>query len=348
MNIKVNAKLYLSYTILSASILTASAQSNEVEQNVSLSPFARSILYNSSINTSPLFKMDGFQVWSIQLPNQQPETVLTSPSGLLIKGTIFSPNGKNLSTAFSDISSVDAFNTVQNPTVIDAIPLQPAMKIPEGVKPAAINSPALTPPPALIPQNAQEQKFDARAASGMDDADIPTFSTLAEFRDQADNFSMWVQANKFNEGAPVLYMFADPRCPYCARSFVELKPFLDRGEIELRIIPVPVLSSKSFELALRFVHSETAGQDFVAHGQAILNGEKEPEPLPVTEIDQRVVKAMTKNVKWFRKNAMQSVPFYLYKTAEGDQVLAGQISQENIKNIITTGQTDGKGINNVK
>lgn len=67
--------------------------------------------------------------------------------------------------------------------------------------------------------------------------------------------------------------------------------------------------------------------------------------MPDSEMDQKVVSGMERNVKWVRKNGIRLVPFFLYKDDKGDQVLAGALDETKIKTIVATGKTDGKGKN---
>ncbi|QWK81257.1 thioredoxin fold domain-containing protein [Ochrobactrum sp. BTU1] len=311
----------------------ANAQLNTKEYKIDtqISDYAHRVLFEESLKTKLLFKMGGLQVWSILLPDQRPEIAFTTEEGLLIRGKIFGPEGEDI---FASLTSVDPLKP-RSATRNDKVP-PTKPPVPEAETVPTIRG---------LPPASTTATFDARAASGMDEQSVPTFNTLAELRDQADSYSMWIQANRFKERAPVLYMLADPRCPFCAKSLVELKPYLDRGEIELRIIPTPVLSALSFQLAVSFVQDKNPGETFIKHSEDMLNGELERTPLPVNQMDKNVIKAMTKNVKWFRKNRLNSVPFYLYKTDQGNQIFYGQISEEKIKAIVSAGKADGRGKN---
>lgn len=317
-------------------IKDASAQERSVEPSSKeeFTTYIQKFLFVDSIKTQKLFTMDGYQVWTVQLPDQNPETVLTSKDGILIRGKIIGPDGQDISGSFtgmtpaasngSNASDSIAFQAVQAPPPASSQQLGPQ-----------------TAPQTNVQQSATT--FDAAQASGMNDASIPLARNLAEFRQQADDFSMWIQANKFKPGSPVLYMFADPRCPWCARSLVELKPYLDRGDIELRIIPTPILSRLSFQLAVTFIHEKNPGEAFIRHSDELISGSPERAPMSDNDMDQKVVSAMERNVKWVRKNGIRQVPFFLYKDDKGDQVLAGALDETKIKTIVATGKTDGKG-----
>ncbi|MCL4678666.1 MAG: thioredoxin fold domain-containing protein [Alphaproteobacteria bacterium] len=48
--------------------------------------------------------------------------------------------------------------------------------------------------------------------------------------------SNWIPFGK--AGTPVFYAFVDPQCPHCHEMMKELRPLLDQGRVQLRLIPV--------------------------------------------------------------------------------------------------------------
>lgn len=311
-----------------------------------MTPYIKKLLFNESINTKRLFNMDGFQVWTIQLPNQNPETVLTSKDGILVRGKIIGPDGQDLSASFTGMTPPASAGSISSGSAsMEANVSAPTVPVQQPAVPQFTPQNNLRQPSNAGRQPETSPEFDAAQPGGMNDASIPLAKDLAEFRQQADDFSMWIQANRFRPGAPVLYMFADPGCPWCARSFVELKPFLDRGDLELRIIPTPILSRLSFQLAVSFIHEKSPGEAFIRHADEIISGAAGRQPMPDNEMDPKVVTGMERNVKWARRNSIRQVPFFLYKNDQGDQVLAGALDEEKIRAVVTTGKTDGKGKN---
>ena len=47
------------------------------------------------------------------------------------------------------------------------------------------------------------------------------------------------------QDAPVVYMFSDPLCPHCALAFSRLEKPISEGKIQLKVLPVPVISKNS-------------------------------------------------------------------------------------------------------
>lgn len=63
-----------------------------------------------------------------------------------------------------------------------------------------------------------------------------------DFKTPAEQFfydvenSNWIPFGK--AGTPVFYTFVDPQCPHCHDMMKELKPLLDEGKAQVRIIPI--------------------------------------------------------------------------------------------------------------
>ncbi len=98
-----------------------------------------------------------------------------------------------------------------------------------------------------------KQVQNLRGASGDDlldqlAADVPTKPSEAanpqqyDFKSPAEQFyfdvenSNWVPFGK--AGTPILYSFVDPQCPHCHEMMKNLKPYIDNGKAQVRIIPI--------------------------------------------------------------------------------------------------------------
>jgi len=306
-------------TCLTASIAATPVYSGGLNTNFGeiKSPYMESLLFKDSINTTRLFRFDGFQVWSIQLPGHIPETVLTSPDGIVIRGTIFGPEGQNISASLLGVSAGIVAAASQE----------------QGTLPQTDAAPHTLSPPGEGDLSEQQPSPSKPVEN------IPVAGNLSELREQADRFAAWMPGNNFKPGAPVLYMWADPKCPYCARSFVEMKPWLDRGEIELRIIPNPITSVEAIRLAATLLNGKDPGFEFVKHGEEIVNGQPERVAIPDNEFDPKVASALNNNIRWSRANNILQVPFFLFQDDHGDQVFAGPISEARIRQIIASGKS---------
>ncbi|MGW6778763.1 thioredoxin fold domain-containing protein [Brucella pseudogrignonensis] len=279
-----------------------------------LSPYAASVLHAQGTQSQRLFTLEGLNVWLMQPANQQAELVFTTPSGLLLRGSMVGPDGEDIAAALS--------LTMRAKRLADESPQRGRERSvpPDAIGQAASGISAQTQPAPESPDNG---------------AAIPTFATLKQLRSQADTYLMWIEANHAAPEAPVLYMFTDPLCSFCSRSLRVLKPSVDRGALALRLVPTPILSPLSFELAISFVEDRNPGNAFIQHALQTADGQpSQVLPRPLDKVDKAVIDAMARNLQWFRRNGLQGVPFFLYRSGTDDQVFYGQIDDSRIDMIL--------------
>lgn len=278
-----------------------------------LSPYAARLLKAQGTRSRFLFSLEGLDVWVTQPADQQAVLVLTTQNGLLIRGSIFGPDGQDIATVLGGTSPAKppAAAGFNDGGALDANPGKQAAE-----KAASAND--------------KQAQLSPRATSEPDA--IPTFTSRPQLRSQAETYLMWIEANHAQPNAPVLYMFTDPLCSLCSRSLRVLKPYLDRGAIELRLIPTPILSPTSFTLAISFVQDPNPGEAFIQH--AFRTTDPQPPTLAPNEMDKAVIDAMARNLQWFRRNGLQGVPLFLYRAGSADEMFYGQIDDNRIKTIL--------------
>lgn len=138
-------------------------------------------------------------------------------------------------------------------------------------------------------------------------------------------------ANWFKLGldsAPIVYTFIDPECPHCHKLVQKIRKsgYLEEGLIQLRLIPVGVLSENSLIEAAYLLASPNAEKDFYRH----LDGEKD-----VLLSDKSVnTQSVQRNIKLMQDWKLDMTPFSVYRARDGKvKVLQGV--PEDIKTIIT-------------
>lgn len=73
---------------------------------------------------------------------------------------------------------------------------------------------------------------------------------------------------------PPLYMIADPACPYCARAWEALKGPLERGEIQVRVIPVSLINGSNPAIVHEIFSSEHPDKAWKDAIEAKINGQR--------------------------------------------------------------------------
>lgn len=128
--------------------------------------------------------------------------------------------------------------------------------------------------------------------------------------------------------APAIYTFIDPECPHCHDLVQKIRKsgYLEEGLLQLRLIPVGVLSENSLIEASYLLASPTAQNDFYRH----LDGEKD-----VLSSDKSInTQGVQRNIKLMQDWKLDVTPFTVYRARDGKvKVLQGV--PEDIKTIIT-------------
>ena len=110
-------------------------------------------------------------------------------------------------------------------------------------------------------------------------------------------------------GRPV-YVIFDPKCPYCHQLWRALREVASAGQVQVRWIPVGILSEPSKNLAAALYQSPDSLAALSALADGSLAG--------VQTIDKSVADSLARNVLLLRDTGYTGVPTLLWK--EGDQV----------------------------
>lgn len=155
--------------------------------------------------------------------------------------------------------------------------------------------------------SAPEEKpspFEAIASGQVDKA----FKTPAEQLYNDLENSNWIPLGQ--RGAPVVYTFIDPQCPYCHAFVNDLrKDYLNNGMVQLRIIPVGFRDETRAQAA--FLLSVPSPRDRYFR---FLDGDK--EALPVSQdINQQGVQ---RNLAIMQSWKLNVTPLTVYRGQDGD------------------------------
>lgn len=151
----------------------------------------------------------------------------------------------------------------------------------------------------------------------------PAADANALFQEAID-FSMWFPLGQPKPGAPTVYMIADPQCPHCANAISEVQPLITAGDIDLRIILVPVTSQDAFHVAMSILQSPNPPELFLQHETELLSSTGSPlKRIEPASYEASTVRGLARNLLWIRNNGIRSVPFWLYDTAQGAQYAPG-------------------------
>ncbi|MDY0029830.1 MAG: thiol:disulfide interchange protein DsbG [Pseudobdellovibrionaceae bacterium] len=135
----------------------------------------------------------------------------------------------------------------------------------------------------------------------------------------------WIQLG--DKSAPAIYTFIDPECPHCHDLIDDFRKssYLDRGFVQLRLIPVGVLSEKSLAEAAYLIASPNPQKDLFNH----LDGKENALLVDKNTNTQSVQRNMQIMQDW----KLDVTPFSVYKDVGGKvKVLQGR--PEDLKKLI--------------
>ncbi|MCW3782549.1 hypothetical protein [Defluviimonas salinarum] len=124
--------------------------------------------------------------------------------------------------------------------------------------------------------------------------------------------------------APVVYAFIDPQCPYCAKSIRNLRPDVEGGRLQLRVILAPLISKTSPASIAGILLSDDPVGAFWEH--EILYAERGASDLvkrDFSELPATMNQGLKKNYDIVVDNKLPGVPFFAWSTAEGPKFLSG-------------------------
>jgi protein-disulfide isomerase len=160
----------------------------------------------------------GLDVWWLPASNGQPRPIYTTPDGrFLLIAMVFDGANASVPMLTQEVAEITAVMTADGtlpaPAPTDFAAAAPATSVPSPAPAESDNQTAVaTQPPA-----GDKAKEVLRLL-----ASAPTVLLG-------------------RAGAPVVYAVVDPQCPYCERFYRTIKPAVDAGQVQLRLIVTAAL-----------------------------------------------------------------------------------------------------------
>ena len=116
--------------------------------------------------------------------------------------------------------------------------------------------------------------------------------------------------------APVLYMLADPNCPFCHNAWKELRPMIMAREISVRVILVAGLEGSEPE-ALSILSRDEPGRAWFAGEGSTASMPVAPPPNSGSSEYQEAVKYLRTNTEFMNKYELDATPYFFTIDKEG-------------------------------
>lgn len=138
-------------------------------------------------------------------------------------------------------------------------------------------------------------------------AETQAFLSPAEQMFQNVQESNWITLGQ--NTAPIAYAFVDPRCPHCHEFVKDVRSDIESGKLQLRLVPVGVLSRDSLTQAAFLLAAPNPAERWFQH----LDGDKDALPIQEGLSEQGVMRNMQVMQSW----KMDATPIIVYRDKAG-------------------------------
>jgi len=108
------------------------------------------------------------------------------------------------------------------------------------------------------------------------------------------------------KGAPEIYVFTDPNCPYCAKFFEMSRSYVKAGKVRIHWVPVGFLSPTSKGIAAAIIQG---GIEVMAEAKRAEKGQSKPSIKPSRD----VARALAMHQKYMDEAGIGGTPGFVYK-----------------------------------
>lgn len=208
----------------------------------------------------------------------------------------------------------------------DAVTLRQINELREKEGPAIDRLAGYTPPPA-----AKSEEKPPQLSSAAPDMSNPQQVLQSVKKSKAEQLFEGVESANWvmigQKDAPAIYTFIDPECPHCHDLIEDVRKsgFIEKGFVQLRLIPVGLMSERSLKEAAYLLASPQAQQDLFAH----LDGKAD-----ALLADQNAnTQGVQRNMQLMQDWKLDVTPFSVYKDRSGAiKVLQGR--PDDLKKLI--------------
>ncbi|MDD2747121.1 MAG: thioredoxin fold domain-containing protein [Acidithiobacillus ferrooxidans] len=140
-------------------------------------------------------------------------------------------------------------------------------------------------------------------------------------------------------GKTVIYDFFDPNCIYCAKAFQLERPFVDKGQLTVRYVPVGFLTDSSFGKAAAILQAQNPREAMENNYMELLRtGHAATSSATATEATHS---ALRQNERIFINTGATTLPELVYRLPDGQvAVFRGELSKAQL-DLLTSGHRPG-------
>lgn len=143
-------------------------------------------------------------------------------------------------------------------------------------------------------------------------------ASVAEMMLKGIDQATWITEGK---SPHVVYIFFDPNCPYCHRLYTDTRGAVKRNEVELRWIPVGVLTATSFGKAAAILDAKDPLKAFYQNEDHYARGDGGGGIDEALGASDKTDKALSTNAGLLRLSGFDAVPSMLFRADNGQAVV---------------------------
>lgn len=127
------------------------------------------------------------------------------------------------------------------------------------------------------------------------------------------------QSTWINEGKSphIIYIFFDPNCPYCHRLYLNTRNWVKKNEVELRWIPVGILTTTSAGKAAAILGAKDPRKAFYQNEDHYSRGGGIEEDIPSSATEKK----LKANEALLARTGFGAVPLMLFKATDGTPIM---------------------------
>ena len=178
-------------------------------------------------------------------------------------------------------------------------------------------------PPAAVHEPAGEQT-GSLANINLDDGEL---SSIGQ-----DTF--WLRIG--DPAAPLVYMILDPTCPFCHQAINLMAPAIQARQLQIRAIPVPLLSDESLAVSASILLAPDPGAALWNHltDQDPIRVDATSSTLLLENLGPRGQGWLQANITWLANRQLFSVPVFIWAAASNDGGIDWRI-EEGVQEVTT-------------
>lgn len=152
-------------------------------------------------------------------------------------------------------------------------------------------------------------------------------AAFAKASEKATGFTVGTQG-------PVVTAFIDPNCIFCHRFYQNAKPFVDKGKVRVRFIPVGFLKKSSLGKAAAILAAHDPAKALQENEDGFDDSHEEGAIKPIKTIPANIRKQIEDNMRLLGKRGDLATPTLVYCNKQGEPKVVAGMPRQGMKGLL--------------